>query len=62
MDGSQVALILGLIILLAAVMYLASKIQKLHRQTNHLRHIVQKLEGKEEPQEETDNDKDIMGS
>ena len=61
MDGFQVALVLGLIILLAAVMYLASKIQKLHRQARHLRHLVQKLEGREELQGEINGGEDEMG-
>lgn len=61
MDGSQVALVLGLIILLGAVMYLASKIQKLHRQARHLRHLVQKLEGVEEPQKEISKRSQEMG-
>ena len=52
MDGFKVALVLGLIILLIAVMYLASKLQKLHRQTRHLRRLVQKLEGAEDPDKE----------
>lgn len=61
MDGFQVALVLGLIILLIAVMYLASKIHKLHRQARHLRHLVQKLEGREEVKKEMDMDIDEMG-
>lgn len=61
MDGFQVALILGLIILLVAVMYLASKIQKLHRQARHLKRIVQKLEGAEKPPEKVDLDKNNVG-
>ena len=51
MDGFQVALVFGLIILLFAVMYLANKIHKLHRHARHLRHLVQKLEGSEELEE-----------
>lgn len=61
MDGSQVALILGLVILLAAVMYLATKIQKLHRHARHLRRLVQKLEGLEEPQREINKKGENMG-
>lgn len=59
MDGFQIALVLGLIILLAAVMYLASKIHKLHRQARHLRHLVQKLEGREEDLSGGDIYKDV---
>lgn len=51
---------MGLIILLTAVMYLASKIQKLHRRARHLRRLVQKLEGIEE--EKTSHDADEMGA
>jgi uncharacterized coiled-coil protein SlyX len=47
MGGFEIAMILGLVILLVAVMYLASQIQKLHRRARHLRHLVQKLEGLE---------------
>jgi len=62
MDGFQVALVLGLVILLCAVMFLATKIQKLHRQARHLRRLVQKLEGKEPANDkEVDVSKDEMG-
>lgn len=61
MDGSQVALVLGLVILLIAVMCLASKIHRLHRQTRHLRRLVQKLEGREEAEREIGRDEDEMG-
>ena len=61
MDGSQVALVLGLIILLIAVMYLAAKVQKLHRRTQYLRRLVQKLEGVEEARKEASEKEANLG-
>lgn len=61
MDGFEIALIFGLIILLVAVMYLASKIQKLHRQARYLRHLVQKLEGAQEKKNDLNEDEEMGG-
>jgi len=56
MDGFEVALIFGLVILLVAVMYLAHKIQKLHNHTRYLRHLVKKLEAKKKTQKPRGDD------
>jgi len=52
MDGSQIPLILGFAILLGVVMYMAAKLEKLRRRARHLKHLVRKLEGKDENEEE----------
>lgn len=60
MTGLEVALLFGLLVLLTAVIYLAHKLQKLHRRARHLKHLVQKLEGIKEERAFYD-DKDELG-